>query len=100
MIYSQYIYPTLEMKKTYAVIIEKAPEGGYIASVPALPGCMSQGENIDQALKNIEDAIYGYLECSDQDESIEKNSELFITMISLDINNVTKNSSSQTEKGH
>jgi predicted RNase H-like HicB family nuclease len=34
---------------------------GYIAEVPELPGCLSQGKNLDEALKNIQDAIKGYL---------------------------------------
>ncbi len=35
---------------------------GYVADVPELPGCMSQGKTIDEALHNIKDAIKGWLE--------------------------------------
>jgi len=35
---------------------------GYVVDVPELPGCMSQGKTIDDALKNIKDAIKGWLE--------------------------------------
>lgn len=35
---------------------------GYVASVPSLPGCMSQGKTKEEALANIEDAIGGYLQ--------------------------------------
>jgi predicted RNase H-like HicB family nuclease len=35
---------------------------GYVADVPALPGCMSQGKTMDEAKSNIRDAIAGYLE--------------------------------------
>jgi len=35
---------------------------GYVASVPSLPGCMSQGKTREEALGNIEDAIGGYLQ--------------------------------------
>lgn len=45
----------------YTVIFEKAPEGGYIATVPLLPGCMSQGETFEEAQNNIKDAIKGYI---------------------------------------
>ena len=34
---------------------------GYVADVPELPGCMSQGKTLDDAVKNIKDAIKGYL---------------------------------------
>jgi predicted RNase H-like HicB family nuclease len=34
---------------------------GYVAEVPALPGCLSQGKTIDEATANIRDAITGYL---------------------------------------
>lgn len=52
------------MKKvihTYTVIFEKAPEGGYIAYVPLLPGCVSQGETFEEAKEGIKEAIEGYL---------------------------------------
>lgn len=34
---------------------------GYVAVVPELPGCMSQGKTLDEAITNIKDAINGYL---------------------------------------
>ncbi len=46
----------------YTVILEREDDGGYVASVPALPGCVSQGDNRDEALGNIREAIKPYLE--------------------------------------
>ena len=46
---------------TYTVIFEKAAEGGYIAYVPLLAGCMTQGETFEETTENIKDAIKGYL---------------------------------------
>jgi len=46
----------------YTVIIHKAEEGGYWAEVPALPGCFSQGETVEEALKNVREAIEAHLE--------------------------------------
>lgn len=46
----------------YTVILEQEPDGGYVASVPALPGCVSQGDNRDEALSNIREAIDLYVE--------------------------------------
>lgn len=45
----------------YTVFFEPAIEGGYIASVPALPGCVTQGETFEDTVKMIKDAINGYL---------------------------------------
>lgn len=45
----------------YTVVFEPAEEGGYTASVPALPGCFSQGETFEETAKMIKDAISGYL---------------------------------------
>lgn len=44
---------------TYSVKLEPQKEGGYTVTVPALPGCISEGDTIDEALRNISDAIEG-----------------------------------------
>lgn len=60
----------------YTVVFEPAEEGGYVASVPALPGCMSQGDTFEEAVKMIKDAISGYLAVLKQKgEEIPKESE-------------------------
>ena len=46
----------------YKVFLEKSDEGGYTAYVPSLPGCISEGNTKDEALKNIQEAIELYLE--------------------------------------
>jgi len=45
-------------------IIHKAEEGGYWAEVPALPGCVSQGETMEEVTRNIREAIQGCLSIS------------------------------------
>ena len=40
------------------VILEPSEEGGYTATVPALPGCISEGNTRQEALRNIEEAKY------------------------------------------
>jgi len=55
----------------YTVILEQEDDGGYVASVPALPGCVSQGDNRDEALANIQEAITLYLDdCVDAGEPV------------------------------
>jgi predicted RNase H-like HicB family nuclease len=46
------------------VVIHEAEEGGYWAEVPALPGCFSQGETMDEMLANIREAIACHLDVS------------------------------------
>ena len=46
----------------YTVILEQEHDGGYVASVPALPGCVSQGDNRVEALRNIREAVELYIE--------------------------------------
>jgi predicted RNase H-like HicB family nuclease len=46
----------------YNAIFQKEEEGGYSVWVPDLPGCASQGETLDEAMSNIEEAIALYLE--------------------------------------
>ena len=48
--------------RNYAVVIHEDPQGGFWAEVPALPGCYSQGETIDELKQNIREAIAGVLE--------------------------------------
>ena len=48
--------------QTFAVVIHEDPEGGFWAEVPALPGCYSQGETIDELKDNIREAIAGVLQ--------------------------------------
>lgn len=47
----------------FRVIVRGDPEdGGYVVSCPAIPGCHSQGETVEEALENIKDAISGCIE--------------------------------------
>ena len=45
----------------YRVTIEMDEDGAYAAQCPSLPGCISQGKTRQEALKNIKDAINGYI---------------------------------------
>jgi antitoxin HicB len=53
------------MKKTrrqFHILLRPEPEGGYTASVPALPGCVTYGRSVEEAKELIKDAIAGYIE--------------------------------------
>ena len=46
----------------YKVVLETQEDGGYTVYVPTLPGCVSQGETVEEAMTNIKEAISLYLE--------------------------------------
>ncbi len=46
----------------YTVVLELESDGGYVVHVPALPGCVSQGDSRTEALESIREAIELYLE--------------------------------------
>ena len=49
------------------VVLEPSDEGGFTATVPSLPGCISEGDTREEALKNIQEAIQLYLEPVEDD---------------------------------
>jgi predicted RNase H-like HicB family nuclease len=58
------------------VVLEPSEEGGFTASVPSLPGCISEGDTREEALRNIREAIELYLEPVDDDLSGKDGVEL------------------------
>jgi len=63
----------------FRIIIEQDEDGVFVAEVPSLPGCISQGKTRKEALTNIKDAIKGYL------ESMKKHNEPIPPSISEEI---------------
>jgi predicted RNase H-like HicB family nuclease len=53
------------------VIVEKDETGYYVAEVPALPGCLSQGKTYEEAIANITEAIEGWLEVMESRQSFD-----------------------------
>ncbi|HEY4480385.1 MAG TPA: type II toxin-antitoxin system HicB family antitoxin [Candidatus Paceibacterota bacterium] len=51
----------MEKRLTYNIQIERDEDGIYVVSVPALPGCLTQGRTFDEALKMAQDAIFGFV---------------------------------------
>jgi antitoxin HicB len=54
---------------SYRVILKPEPEGGFTVTVPALPGCITYGRDIEEAKEMVKDAFQVYL------ESLQKHSE-------------------------
>jgi len=64
------------MTHTYKLLLRKEPEGQYTVIVPALPGCITFGENIDHAIEMAKEAIQLYVEeLQDRGEEIPDDSE-------------------------
>lgn len=57
------------MAKTFHVIIEKDEDGVYVGKVPELQGCLSQGDTLDELMKNIKEAIELCLEVQSKEKA-------------------------------
>lgn len=53
------------------VVIEQDEAGYYVAEVPALPGCLSQGKSREEAIRNIKEAIEGWLEVMEAKRDVD-----------------------------
>ncbi len=54
------------------VVIEQDEAGYYVAEVPALPGCLSQGKTREDALANVKEAIAGWLETMEAKSDVDR----------------------------
>jgi len=59
------------------VVVHKAEEGGYWAEVPAIPGCMTQGETFEELLQNLYEAIEGCLAVDIDKPANGQNTQIF-----------------------
>jgi len=57
--------------REFSVVILEDESGGYIAIAPELPGCHTQGDSLDEVVRNIREAIELYLETLSEDEKKE-----------------------------
>ncbi len=52
----------MQQIKTYRIVLKREPEGGYTVTVPALPGCITYGEDVEEAITMAEEVIELYIE--------------------------------------
>jgi predicted RNase H-like HicB family nuclease len=57
-------------------IIHPAEEGGYWAEVPALPGCITEGDTMEEVIANLKDAIEGWLDVANSRHVIESSDQV------------------------
>lgn len=67
----------------YTVVIHPAEEGGYWSEVPALPGCFSQGETVEETLKNSMEAIEGHILCLREDGCSIEADDVLIAQVNV-----------------
>lgn len=68
----------------FKVYLEYDPEyEGFVADVPTLPGCMSQGKSEKEALKNIQEAIRGYLKVIKKHHKIIPSEEIHYVSVGV-----------------
>jgi predicted RNase H-like HicB family nuclease len=78
----------------YRIIIEKDEESTFVAECPSLPGCISQGKTRGEAIENIKDAVYGYL------ESLRKHNDPIPPSIEEEIGKIIKSPTSPIKTKH
>jgi hypothetical protein len=57
-------------------IIHPAEEGGFWAEVPALPGCITEVDNMEEVINNLKDAIQGWLEVANESQKPDKTAKV------------------------
>lgn len=57
----------MEHERRYAVILEEDEDGGYVATAPAFPGVVDQGETQEEAMENFREALVFTIECMAED---------------------------------
>jgi predicted RNase H-like HicB family nuclease len=67
---------------TYRIILEKGEDFGYVVHCPAIPGCHSQGNTLEEAITNIKDAIKGCIKALDK-ELISHSEEIACFEVSI-----------------
>jgi len=71
----------------YTAVFQKAPEGGYSVTVPALPGCISEGDTFEKAASNIKEAIELYLEVASKNKKVNfiQTGEIFSASVKVKV---------------
>ncbi|KKQ35732.1 MAG: hypothetical protein US50_C0006G0005 [Candidatus Nomurabacteria bacterium GW2011_GWB1_37_5] len=76
----------------FNVIFRPETEGGFTASVPSLPGCVTYGKDLKEAKNMITDAINGYLfSLKKHGQKVQSDEESFVSLISLNFSGVKSN---------
>ena len=73
----------------YTILIHQAEEGGFWSEVPLLPGCYSQGETIEETMKNVKEAIEVHIQAlTEEKEKVPTEEEFVIGRVNVEISSV------------
>ncbi|MBC8414492.1 MAG: type II toxin-antitoxin system HicB family antitoxin [Nitrospira sp.] len=67
----------------FNVVLDESDEGGYDVTVPALDGCCTQGDTLDEALENAKEAIMCYLEGLEKLNEIKSDPNLTVREVEI-----------------
>lgn len=67
----------------YTAVFTPEDTGGYSVTIPALPGCLSQGDTFEDALENIKEAAELYLEDLKESEILDEKSPIIVSPVSI-----------------
>lgn len=73
------------MLRTFKILLEKDPSGGYAVSVPALRGCVTEGESVEECLKNAKEAIELYIESLKEDHQPIPQSDVLLEEVEVKV---------------
>jgi len=75
----------MDYKLSFRIVLRPEPEGGYTVIVPSLPGCITYGDNVEDAVKMAEDAIRAYIaSMKKHGEEIVDDSKTLESMLNLE----------------
>ncbi len=68
----------------YTVLVYKTEEGGYWAEIPALPGCYSQDETVEETMKNVKEAVEAHiLALREEEEKVPSEEDFIIARVNV-----------------
>ena len=73
------------MRRTFKIILEKEPSGGFSCFVPALTGCATQGETVEECMANAKEAILLYIESLKEDKLPLPDSDVLLEEVEVKV---------------
>jgi antitoxin HicB len=67
----------------FNIVLQRAEEGGFTVTVPALDGCYTQGETLEEALENAKEAIFCYLEGLEKLNQIKSSPDAMVKEVEI-----------------
>jgi predicted RNase H-like HicB family nuclease len=80
-----------EVMQFTVILTPDEEDGGFVAECPSIPGCVSEGESIEEALANVKEAIEGCLESlAARDEPLPREGSVIVATVDADVPEAVK----------